>query len=50
MKRTFPRFDLRIDHLFSSEPEERKRKQEERQRMFNSKLDDLEGAQAKTTE
>ena len=42
MKRTFPSFDLGIDNLFPSEPEERKQKKEEQQRLF-------EGAQAKTT-
>ena len=31
-KKTFPRFDLGIDHLFPSEPEERKQKREEQQR------------------
>ena len=54
MEKTFPSFDLRIDHLFPSEPEERKQKKEEQQRfacLDVSKLDDLvEGAQAKTTE
>ena len=46
MKNNFPSFDLAIDHLFPSEPEERKQKKEEQQR----NLDDLvEGAQAKTT-
>ena len=54
MKKTFPSFDLGIDHLFPSEPEERKQKKEEQQRfacLDVSKLDDLvEGAQAKTTE
>ena len=52
MKKTFPNFDLGIDHLFPSEPEERKQKKEEQQRFACvdvSKLDDLvEGAQAKT--
>ena len=52
MKNTFPSFDLGIDHLFPSEPEERKQKKEEQQRfacIHVSKLDDLvEGAQAKT--
>ena len=51
MKKTFPSFDLGIDHLFPSE--ERKQKKEEQQRFACidvSKLDDLvEGAQAKTT-
>ena len=42
MKKTFPSFDLGIDNLFPSEPEERKQKKEEQQRLF-------EGAQAKTT-
>ena len=32
MKKTFPSFDLGIDHLFPSEPEERKQKKEEQQR------------------
>ena len=53
MKKTFPSFDLGIDHLFPSVPEERKQKKEEQQRFacFDvSKLDDLvEGTQAKTT-
>ena len=53
MKKTFPSFDLGIDHLFPSEPEERKQKKEEQQRFecFDViELDDLaEGAQAKTT-
>ena len=53
MKKTFPSFDLGIDHLFPSEPEKRKQKKEEQQRfacLDVSKLDDLvEGAQAKTT-
>ena len=53
MKETFPTFDLGIDHLFPSEPQERKQKKEEQQRftcLDVSKLDDLvEGAQAKTT-
>ena len=30
-KKTFPSFDLGIDHLFPSEPEERKQKKEEEQ-------------------
>ena len=34
MKKTFPRFDLRIDHLSPSEPEERKQKKEEQQRLL----------------
>ena len=34
MKKTFPRFDLEIDHLFLSEPEERKQKKEEQQRLL----------------
>ena len=46
MKKTFPSFDLGIDHLFPSEPEERKQRKEEQ---LVLKLDDLvEGAQAKT--
>ena len=53
MKKTFPTFDLGIDHLFPSEPQERKQKKEQQQRftcLDVSKLDDLvEGAQAKTT-
>ena len=51
MKKTFPSFDLAIDHLFPSEPEERKQKKEEQRFacIDVSKLDDLvEGAQAKT--
>ena len=52
MKKTFPSFDLGIDHLFASEPEERKQKEEQQQRfacLDVSKLNDLvEGAQAKT--
>ena len=53
MKKTFLSFDLRIDQLVPSEPEERKQKKEEQQ-LFTCldvcKLDDLvEGAQAKTT-
>ena len=34
MKKTFPSFDLGIDHLFPSEPEERKQKKEEQQRLL----------------
>ena len=53
MKKIFPSFDLGIDLLFPSEPEERKQKKEEQQRFACidvSKLDDLvEGAQAETT-
>ena len=53
MKKTFPSFDLGIDHLFPSEPEERKQKKEEQQHfacLDVRKLDDLvEGAQVKTT-
>ena len=30
MKKTFPSFDLGIDHLFPSDPEERKQKKEEK--------------------
>ena len=49
MKETFPSFDLEIDHLLPSEPEERRRQKEEQQR-FSCLDDDLvEGAQAKTT-
>ena len=54
MKKTFPSFDLGIDHLFSSDPwKELKQKKEEQQRFARldvSELDDLvDGAQAKTT-
>ena len=50
MKKTFPSFDLGIDHLFPSEPEERKQKKEEHATALVSNLDDLvEGTQAKTT-
>ena len=53
MLKTFPTFDLEIDHLFPSEPAERKQKKEEQQRFACidvTKLDDLvEGAEAKTT-
>ena len=53
MKKTFPSFELRIGHLFPSEPEERKKKKKEQQPfacLDVSKLDDLVvGAQAKTT-
>ena len=53
MKKIFPSFDLWFDHLFPSDPEERKQKKEEQQRfacLDVSKLHDLvEGAQAKTT-
>ena len=44
MKKTFPNFDLGIDHLFPSEPEERKQKKEEKQRLaclHVTKLDSL---------
>ena len=34
MKKTFPSFDLGIDHLFPSEPEERKQKKEGQQRLL----------------
>ena len=34
MKKTFQRFDLGIDHLFPSEPEERKQKKKEQQRLL----------------
>ena len=34
MKKTLPSFDLGIDHLFLSEPEERKQKKEEQQRLL----------------
>ena len=46
MKKTFPTFDLGIDHLFPSEPEERKQNREKQQRFACgdvSKLDDLVG-------
>ena len=33
-KKTFPSFDLGIDNLFPSEPEERKQKKEEQQRLL----------------
>ena len=50
MKKTFPSFDLGIDHLF---PSERKQKKEEQQRfacLDARKLYDLvEGTHAKTT-
>ena len=36
MKKTFPSFGLEIDHLFPSEPEERKQKKEEQQRLLVS--------------
>ena len=53
MKKTFPSFDLGIDHLFPSEPGERRQKKEEQQRfacLEVSELDDLvEGAQVKQT-
>ena len=50
MKKTLPSFDLGIDHLFPSDPEERKQKKEEQQRLLVLNLDDLaEGTQAKTT-
>ena len=53
MNKTFPSFDLEIDHLFLSEAGESKQKKEEQQSfacLDVSKLDDLvEGAQAKTT-
>ena len=53
MKKTFPSFNFGIDHLFPSEPEERKQKKEEEQRfacLDVSKLDDLvEEVQAKIT-
>ena len=46
MKKTFPSFDLGIDYLFPSEPEERKQRKGQQ---LVSKLDDLvEGAQAET--
>ena len=34
MKKTFPSFDLGIDHHSPSEPEERKQKKEEQQRLL----------------
>ena len=54
MKKTFPSFDLGIDHLFPSDPwKELKQKKEEQQRfacLDVSELDDLvDGAQANTT-
>ena len=53
MKKTFPGFDLGIDHLFPSDPEEGKQKKEEQQRfacLDINKLDDLvEAAQVKAT-
>ena len=51
MKKTFTSFDLGIDHLFPTEPEERKQKKEERlSTALASNLDHLvEGVQAKTT-
>ena len=53
MKKTFPSLDLGTDHLFPSEPDERKQKKEEQQCFACidvSKVDDLvEGAQTKTT-
>jgi len=49
MKKTYPSFDLGIDHLFPSDPEEKKAK-ERRTCLDVSKLDDLvEGTQARTT-
>ena len=43
MKKTFSSFDLGIDHLFPSEPEERKQKKEQQRfACLNvSKLEDL---------
>ena len=38
MKKTFPSFDLGIDHLFPSEPEERKKKKEEKSALHASML------------
>ena len=49
MKKTFPSFDLGIDHLFPSEPDERKQKKEEQQRLLVLQTKLVEGAQAKTT-
>ena len=34
MKKTFPSFDLGINHLFPSESEEREEKKEEQQRLL----------------
>ena len=34
MKKTFPSFDLGIDNLLPSKPEERKQKKEEQQRLL----------------
>ena len=54
MKKTFPSFDLGIDHLLPSESEERNQKKEGQLRfacLEVNKLDDtVEVAQAKTTE
>ena len=53
MRKTFPSFDLGIDHLFPSVTEEKQQKKEEQQSFAYldvSEKDDLvEGAQAKTT-
>ena len=51
MKKTIPSFDLVIDHLFPSDPEESKKGQQQHFACLDvSKLDDLvEGAQAKRT-
>ena len=52
MKKTFPSFDLGIDHLFPSDPLKKSEKKEKQQRfacLDVSELDDLvEWAQAKT--
>ena len=53
MRKTFSSFNLGIDHLFPSEPEERNQKKDEQQRfgcLDVSKLDGLvEGPQEKIT-
>ena len=53
MKKTFPSFDLGIDHLFPSDPWKELKQKKEEQQCFAcldvSELDDLvDGAQAKT--
>ena len=48
MRKTFPSFDLGIDHLFPSEPEERNQKKEEQQRLLEIQTTSLKGLQAKT--
>ena len=52
MEKTFPSFDLGIDHLFPSDPlkESKRKKNNSALHASMSELDDLaEGAQAKTT-